>query len=75
MTLMVRNVHIQICAAESFEFCKAGSASMLKNAIRLLLIRIGWFIYSINVAISQHNIYSSRTRLHVRPQKDSCLQA
>ena len=69
MTLMVRNVYIKIFGAKSFEFCKVGSASMLKHSIRLLLIRIGWFIYSINVVISQHNIYSSRTRLHVPATK------
>jgi len=66
---MVRNVYIQICGAKSFEFCTVGSASISKNAIRLQLIRIGWFIYSTNVVISQKSIYSSRTRLHVSATK------
>jgi hypothetical protein len=57
---MVRNVYVQICAAKIFEFCRVGFASMLKSSIRLLLIRIGWFTYSINVVISQNNIFINK---------------
>ena len=35
MTLMVRNVYIQICVAKSFEFCNVGSASMLKKLYKV----------------------------------------